>query len=116
MDVVIYHGGFNTVNETLLHGIPMIIIPMAFDQFHIASLVVNAGCGVRLKYKRLKSEDLKTALQEVLQNPNYKRAARIIGQTLKSAGGTDKAADYLENLANNPIQKNEMSSIKVIKS
>ena len=96
IDVVIYHGGFNTVNETLLHGIPMIIIPLAYDQFHIASLVVNSGSGLRLKYRRLKPEDIKNALDEILQNPKYKLAASKIGNTLKSAGGTDKAADYLE--------------------
>lgn len=95
IDVVIYHGGFNTVNETLLHSIPMIIIPLAYDQFHIASLVVNSGCGLRLKFRRLRPEDIRNALHEILQNSKYKQAALKIGETLK-IGGTEKAADYLE--------------------
>jgi MGT family glycosyltransferase len=112
VDAVIYHGGFNTVNETLLHGIPMIIIPLAYDQFHIATLVVNSGSGLRLKFRRLKSEDIKTALREILQNPKYKQAALKIEDTLKSAGGTDKATDYLEEFAHKYFHPQKHENIK----
>jgi len=50
----------------------MLIIPMAYDQFHIASLVVNSGSGLSLKYKRLRTEGLRKSLWEILQDPKYK--------------------------------------------
>ena len=96
VDAVIYHGGFNTVNEALFHGIPLIIIPMAYDQFHIASLVVNSGSGLSIRYKRLTVEELRKSLWEVVQNPTYKKAATKVGEGLKNAGGTDAAATLLE--------------------
>lgn len=98
VDVVIYHGGFNTVNESLLNGVPMILLPMAYDQFYIASLVVYSGSGIRLKFKRSKALDIRNALLEVINNTEYKNAALKIGARLKEGGGTNKATNYLEEL------------------
>jgi MGT family glycosyltransferase len=99
VDAVICHGGFNTVNDTFLHGLPMVIMPMAYDQFHTAYLVENAGCGIRLRYKRLRVNDLKEALWEILSNKQYRMAAAKIRDTFIKAGGTERAVSYLEEFA-----------------
>ncbi len=99
MDAVICHGGFNTVNDTFMNGLPMLITPIAYDHFHTASLIEKAGCGIKLRYKRLRVNDLKTAMWEILDNPRYRTAARHIRDTFISAGGNDKAVEYLERFA-----------------
>lgn len=103
MDAVICHGGFNTVNDTFLHGLPMLITPIAYDQFHTAALIEQAGCGIKLRYKRLRIEDLKTSLWEVLRNPQYRMAAQKIQQTYLQAGGNDAAVQHLEHFAASKI-------------
>lgn len=99
MDAVICHGGFNTVNDTFMNGLPMLITPIAYDHFHTASLIEKAGCGIKLRYKRLRVNDLKTAMWEILRNPQYRTAAAHIKDTYIKAGGNDKAVEYLEAFA-----------------
>lgn len=99
MDVVICHGGFNTVNDTFINGLPMLITPIAYDHFHTAKLIENAGCGLKIRYKRLRIEDLKNAIFELLENPQYRNAALRIKDTFIAAGGNDKAVELLEEFA-----------------
>jgi MGT family glycosyltransferase len=99
MDAVICHGGFNTVNDAFLNGLPMLITPIAYDHFHTASLIENAGCGIKLRYKRLRISDLKTAMWEILDNGKYRQAAQHIRDTFTQAGGNDKAVELLETFA-----------------
>lgn len=96
MDAVICHGGFNTVNDTFMNGLPMLITPIAYDHFHTASLIEKAGCGIKIRYKRMRIDDLKAAVWELLQNKQYKEAAGHIRQTFRAAGGNDKAVALLE--------------------
>ncbi|MFV0331172.1 MAG: glycosyltransferase [Dysgonomonas sp.] len=99
IDVVIGHGGLNTTCDTFMNGIPMLIIPMAFDQSHTAQLIQNYGCGIRIKYSRMRVKDIEHAVDELLYNPAYKKAAREIQQSFIEAGGNRKAAELLEGIA-----------------
>ena len=95
---VICHAGHNTVSETLYQGLPLVVIPIAYDQSHVAGRVVATGCGVRLNYRRFKARHLKEAVQEILSEPGYKASAEQIGASFKEAGGTARAAELLESL------------------
>ncbi|WP_313090586.1 glycosyltransferase [Chryseobacterium flavum] len=97
MDMVICHGGFNTVNDTFRNGLPMLITPIAYDHFHIAKLIEQAGCGISIRYKRLRVEALRETVFELLENPGYREAAREVRNTFTLAGGNDKAVELLEN-------------------
>lgn len=99
MDAVICHGGFNTVNDTFINGLPMLITPIAYDHFHTAKLIENAGCGIKIRYKRLRIEDMKKAVFELLENPVYRNASLRIKETFLAAGGNDKAVQLLEEFA-----------------
>lgn len=97
MDMVICHGGFNTVNDTFRNGLPMLITPIAYDHFHIAKLIEQAGCGISIRYKRLRVEALRETVFELLENPKYRAAAQEVQNTFHLAGGNDKAVELLEN-------------------
>lgn len=99
MDAVICHGGFNTVNDSFMNGLPILITPIAYDHFHTASLIEKAGCGIKLRYKRLRVADLKSAMQELLSNPGYRGAAMHVRDTFTAAGGNARAVSLLENFA-----------------
>lgn len=100
MDAVICHGGFNTVNDTFINGLPMLITPITYDHFHTAKLMENAGCGIKIRYKRLRTADLKKAVFELLENPQYRNASLSIKETFIAAGGNDKAVQLLEEFIN----------------
>jgi MGT family glycosyltransferase len=99
MDMVICHGGFNTVNDTFTNGLPMLITPIAYDHFHTAKLIENSGAGISIRYKRLRINDLRDTVFELLQNPKYRNAALNIRETFTAAGGNDKAVQLLEDFA-----------------
>lgn len=99
MDMVICHGGFNTVNDTFTNGLPMLITPIAYDHFHTAKLIENSGAGISIRYKRLRISDLRDTVFELLQNPKYRNAALNIRETFTAAGGNDKAVQLLEDFA-----------------
>ena len=100
LDAVVCHGGHNTVCETLMNGLPMVVIPIAYDQSHVAGRVFRVGAGERLNFNRFKANHLKEAVHKVLQNDSYKIAAQQIKQSFIEAGGTESAADLLEALSN----------------
>ncbi len=109
MDAVICHGGFNTVNDTFMNGLPMLITPIAYDHFHTASLIEKAGCGIKIRYKRMRIAELKAAVWELLHNKQYKEAALHIRETFIDAGGNDKAVALLEAFV-----QQEAATIKTI--
>ncbi|KAA2239305.1 glycosyl transferase [Chitinophaga agrisoli] len=100
LDAVICHGGHNTVCETISHGLPLVVIPIAYDQSFVAGCVTATGCGLRLNFKRFKPDHLKQAVWEILQEPSYTNAALQVKQSFEAAGGTAKTADLLEQCAN----------------
>lgn len=99
LDAVVCHGGHNTVCETLMHGLPMVVIPIAYDQSHVAGRVFRVGAGERLNFNRFKASHLKEAVNKVMQNSSYKMAAEEIKQSFTDAGGTASAAGVLEALS-----------------
>jgi len=95
MHAVISHGG-STVNEALAFGVPMVVAPVTSDNFVMARKVVEAGAGIRVKFRRVGPAELRQAVFEVLENPAYRRAAEVLRQSFTAAGGTPAAADAIE--------------------
>ena len=104
IDVVICHAGHNTVCETLANGIPLVVAPIRDDQPIIAQQVVDAGAGIRLKYGRVKSEEIADALLTILKADSHRHAAQRIQTAFRAAGGASAAADGVEKLvARTPV-------------
>lgn len=99
LSAVVSHGGYNTVCETLAHGLPLVVAPIRDDQPLNAQLVADAGAGVRVRFARLRAPELGDALRAVLDDPHYSAAARRIRDSFIAAGGAVTAADHLEKLA-----------------
>ncbi|MBN2485674.1 MAG: hypothetical protein JXB34_06845 [Bacteroidales bacterium] len=97
-DLVITHGGFNTINEALYFNKPMILMPLAWDQFTNADMVVHQGAGIKLKYRRIHSTDIFNAVQTILKDNTYYKSAEKLGCSLRAGGGSQRAASLIENL------------------
>ena len=92
-DAVICHGGLNTVRESFLAGVPMIICPRAFDQAGNAKRVEELGAGIALDNNR--PETLRRAVRLMLSVPSYRENAVRIGQTLRKSGTVEEAARWI---------------------
>jgi MGT family glycosyltransferase len=102
LNAVVCHGGHNTVCETLAHGLPLVVIPIAYDQSFVAGRVTASESGQRLNFKRFKADQLKQAVYEVLQDPKYAAAARAMQHSFTQAGGTTRTAELLEEMVASP--------------
>jgi zeaxanthin glucosyltransferase len=103
LDVVVCHAGLSTVCETLTHGVPLVVAPVGRDQPVTAAQVVAAGAGVRVKYGRVRPDQLRAAITTVLGDPAYRAAARRLRDSFAAAGGARAAARRLERLARQPV-------------
>ncbi len=99
MHAVVGHGGLNTVCEALSEGVPLILAPIKGDQPINATQVEAAGAGIRVRFGRVKPEELRAAVLAVLEDPSYRAAADRIRTSFREAGGAEAAAGHLEALA-----------------
>ncbi|MCC3770281.1 glycosyltransferase [Streptomyces sp. UNOC14_S4] len=96
---VVCHGGHNTVAESLLHGVPLVVAPIRDDQPVIAAQITTAGAGIRIRFGRADRRAIGAALDAVLGDPRYRAAARRVRESFRAAGGADAAAAHLEEFA-----------------
>ncbi|XP_009238321.2 UDP-glucuronosyltransferase 2B11 isoform X2 [Pongo pygmaeus] len=68
----ITHGGASGVYEAIYHGIPMVGIPLFFDQPDNIAHMKAKGAAVRLDFHTMSSTDLLNALKTVINDPLYK--------------------------------------------
>ncbi|HKE75650.1 MAG TPA: nucleotide disphospho-sugar-binding domain-containing protein [Acidimicrobiales bacterium] len=93
---VVTHGGHNTVCEALAHGLPLVVAPIRDDQPIVAQQVVEAGAGVRVRFGRVTAAGLRAAVEAVLGEPDYRRAAARVQSSFARAGGAGAAARRIE--------------------
>lgn len=98
LDAVVSHGGHNTVCEALAHGVPLVVAPIRDDQPTIAAQVEAAGAGVRVMFRRVTVEGLRTALGAALTDRSLRAGAERVRRSFATAGGASGAADHLEHL------------------
>jgi MGT family glycosyltransferase len=96
-DLVITHGGNNTVTESLHFGVPMIVLPLFWDQYDNAQRVAERGFGVRLPTYDFEDEQLHRAIDALLavQPPGLRETSA----RLQASPGTVGAADLIQGLA-----------------
>jgi zeaxanthin glucosyltransferase len=90
------HAGLNTVLDSLTHGVPMVAIPITYEQPAIARRVEWTGVGKSLPLARLNAEGLRKIIRELLGEPRYRQAARQMASAIRNAGGVSRAADIIE--------------------
>jgi MGT family glycosyltransferase len=95
---VITHAGLNTVLESLAQGLPMVCIPLGNDQPGVAARVAARGAGVVVSRRKLNPSRLRRAVQAVLEDGKYRRAAGAIQAAIKEIDGLDRAADIVEEV------------------
>jgi MGT family glycosyltransferase len=99
VDAVVCHAGHNTVCESLAKGLPLVVAPIRDDQPVIAQQVVTCGAGIRVRFGRVSTAEMRSAIDGVLDDPSYRSAARDIKGSFERAGGVPAAAEQLESLA-----------------
>ena len=98
-DLVVTHAGVNTVLDALATDVPMLALPMAFDQPGMAARVIHAGVGLRASCRFATTRCIRSALERLMHDSSFRRAAREIGDEVRGAGGAQRAAGIIEQVA-----------------
>jgi MGT family glycosyltransferase len=98
VDVVITHGGNNTVTEALYFGKPMVLLPVFWDQYDNAQRMDETGFGIRLDTYGHDPAELPAAVERLLADEPLRERLAAVSSRLQAAPGTERAADLIEGL------------------
>jgi zeaxanthin glucosyltransferase len=98
LDAVVCQAGQSTVNEALVHGVPLVLAPIRWEQI-VADQVVRAGAGIEVSFSHASPAELTAAITAVLDEPDYRAHAHRISEEYSAAGGATGAAARLVELA-----------------
>ena len=99
VDLVITHGGNNTVTEAFHHGKPMIVLPLFWDQVDNAQRVDERGFGVRLSTYGFRDEELTGAVDRLLGDRSLRARMEAMSARIRATSGTVRAAEFIERVA-----------------
>jgi MGT family glycosyltransferase len=95
VDLVITHGGNNTVTECFHFGKPMVVLPVFWDQHDNAQRVHETGFGIRLDTYGHEPRELPAAIDELLGTDELRARLGEIAGRLQASPGTERAADLI---------------------
>jgi len=95
--LTVTHAGLNTVLDSLSCGVPLVTVPITYEQPAIARRVAWCGAGRVVRFEKLTPERLRAAMREVLAEGRYKAAAERVRASIQQAGGVRRAADLIES-------------------
>lgn len=93
----ITHAGLNTALESLAHGVPMVAIPIAFDQPGVAARIAHHQVGEFIEVDNLTVTGLYRLIQKVRNTPAYSENAQRFKNIIAQRYGLDVAAEVIEN-------------------
>lgn len=94
-DAVITHGGWGTVSRALLLGLPLVLVPFGADQPYIADRCAEFGVGLATPADTVTAAWLHDAIQTVIEEPRYRKAARELAAELREAAPLATASSMI---------------------
>ncbi|EJQ06385.1 glycosyl transferase [Bacillus cereus] len=104
-DVFVTHGGMNSSSEALYYGVPLVVIPVTGDQPFVAKRLTEVGAGIRLNRNELTSQLLRETVKKVMDDVTFKENSRKVGESLRNAGGYQRAVEEIFKLKMKPYVK-----------
>jgi MGT family glycosyltransferase len=98
-DLVVSHGGHNTVIPALGYGLPLVLIPFWSDQPDNAQRCAELGVGQVIEPTEVTGERLQSVVREVMGDPGYRRRAQGIRQEMLALPSIEYGVTLLEQLA-----------------
>lgn len=108
---IVCHGGYGTTLHALGHGTPLVVLPLfSADQWANARAVARVGAGLALDSERETRRahslpgpetvaQLRPAVERVLHEPIFKRAAERVARSIRALPPLDTAPAALAELA-----------------
>jgi len=92
----ITHAGLNTTLEALGRGVPLVAIPIGYDQPGVAARIAHHRVGEFIEVRDLTAVGLSGLIRKVLDDPSYSDRARSLRDAIAAADGLNTACDLIE--------------------
>jgi UDP:flavonoid glycosyltransferase YjiC (YdhE family) len=98
--LVVSHAGHGIVMKSLYHGVPMVLVPWARDQFGVAARAEALGVAVVIQREDCSDQQLVVAVNRVFADGRYREKADEISQRLIDEAPETCAIRHIEELLN----------------
>ena len=97
--VLVSNGGYGGVQQSLRHGVPLVVAGNSEDKPEVAARVRRVGAGIDLRTGRPSPRRIRRAVRRVLQDPAYRNNAAQLRQSILALGDPRATvADTLEDV------------------
>lgn len=96
-DAFLTHCGMNSVSEALYCGIPLVLFPQTAEQKGVANRTAELGAGLLLSDGM--ESAIRAAVDAVVSDEQYRKAAATIRDSFHSCGGPQQAAEFILSVA-----------------
>jgi UDP:flavonoid glycosyltransferase YjiC (YdhE family) len=94
-DMLLWHGGHETMLKAVACGTPAVGVPFEFDQLSNVRALERTGAGLRLKRDSMSPAGVASAVRRVLDQPSYREAAQRLAKSNRQAGGAQRLVDLI---------------------
>lgn len=94
--VFVHHGGIGTIAQSLMAGVPQLVVDMALDQHDNAERVERLGVGLSVSISRFSVESALPLLQRCLTDLSIRSKAGEYAETMKSRRDLGEMVEWLE--------------------
>jgi len=99
VDLVMTHGGNNTVTESFYFGKRLLVLPLFSDQLDNGQRIAETGLGLQFHPYKVTAEELLPAIESLLNNQVLEKRMAAISKRIQASGSPDKAAHFVESVA-----------------
>jgi len=99
------HAGLNTALEALAQGVPMVAIPIGYDQPGVAARIAYHRVGAFVEIGDLTARRLAELIAKGKANPNYRDKARWFQKVIGKTRGLDIVTEIVERVFGERVEE-----------
>lgn len=97
-NVMVTHGGLGSVKECIIHGVPMMVCPLAVDQPGNGARVEHHGLGLRAHVRSSHPRELASTLDRLLMEPGFAERCTAMSERFRALETSAPGAAIVEQL------------------
>jgi MGT family glycosyltransferase len=97
-DLCFTHGGFGSITDAVLLGVPLVVTPLGGDQFFNAYRLLALDAAKVLPPQKVTVERIRAAAAEILQQSQRPSGLEALAESFRTAGGPQLGVRRIEAL------------------